>query len=140
MKTFKLEIVTPERVVYSDEVEFLSAPGKMGTLGILPNHTPLFAELTYGELKFSKNKDEIYLSIGGGFLEVTKNLVQVLVTRAVNADKLNEQEVLNAKKAAEAALKAKPTGKELVAAQAMLRQSLVDIRILRRRKRQTYSS
>jgi F-type H+-transporting ATPase subunit epsilon len=135
MKTFNLEIVTPERIVYQDEVEYLSAPGKMGTLGILPNHAALFTALSQGELKIKKNGEDIFMSIGGGFLEVTQNQVQVLVTRAVNADKLNEQEIMAAKKQAEEALKNKPSGKDLSQAQALYRQSLVDLSVLRRRKR-----
>jgi len=135
MSTFKLEIVTPERVVYKDEVDFLSAPGASGTLGILPSHAPLFSQLTEGEIKIVKDKDDIFLSIGGGFLEVSKNKVTVLVSRAVNAEKLNEQEIIIAKRQAQEALKAKPSGKELVAAQVLFKQSLVDLQILRKRKK-----
>ena len=137
MDKFKLEIITPEKIVYEDMVEFLSAPGVAGTLGILPNHAPIFAKLAQGELKIRKDKDDIYMAIGGGFLEITRNLVQVLVTRAINAEKLNEQEILKARQTAETALKAKPNADDLQAAQILLRQSLVDMQILRRRKRKS---
>jgi F-type H+-transporting ATPase subunit epsilon len=132
--TLKLEIVTPERVAYSESVDMVTVPAVTGTLGILPRHIPLFAQLTEGELKIKKGSEEIFLAIGGGFVEVTKEKVMVLVTRAVNAKELSEQEIKRAREQAEEALKQKPTGKELAAAQALLRQSLVDSRILMRRR------
>lgn len=135
MNTFLLEIVTPERIAYSDKVEMVTVPSVMGTMGVLTRHIPLFAQLTEGELKIKKGGEDIFLAIGGGFIEVTKEKVMVLVTRAVHAKELNEQEILRAKKEAETALKAKLTGKELIQAQVLFRQSLVDLRILRRRKR-----
>lgn len=131
----KLEIVTPEKIAYTDSVSMVSVPGVMGRMGILPKHASLFAQLTAGEVKITKDNDTIFLSIGGGFVEVTRDKVMVLVTRAVNAEELNEQEIVKAKKDAEEALKQKPQGKDLTAVQALYRQSLVDLGILRRRKR-----
>lgn len=134
---FLLEIITPERIVYNREVEMVTVPAVTGTLGILPRHIPLFAQLMEGELKVETGSERFYLSIGGGFVEVTKEKVLVLVTRAVHSKELNEQEIMRAKKEAEEALKNKPTGKELSDAQALLRQSIVDLKILRRRKNRT---
>lgn len=131
---FKLEIITPLSVAYTDEVEMVTVPGLMGTMGILPRHVPLFAALTEGELKIKKGSDEIFLVIGGGFIEVTKTKVVILVTRAVNYKELNESEILKAKLEAQNALKSRPTGKEMATYQTLLRQSLVDLRILRRRR------
>ncbi len=137
---FLLEIVTPERIAYSSQVDMVVAPGVKGAFGVLPRHMPLFSQLVEGEIKIKSGSDEIFLAVGGGFLEVTPEKVIVLVTRAVNARELNEQDILKAKKGAEEALKQKPTGKELVQARALLRQSLVDMQVLRRRKksRRTY--
>lgn len=134
MSLLHLEIITPERIAYDEPVDMVVVPSVMGTLGILPRHIPLFAMLIEGELKIKKGNEDYYLAIGGGFIEVTREKVMILVTRAVKAHELNEQEILRAKKEAEEALKSKPAGKDLVLAQAMLRQSLVDMRILRRRK------
>jgi F-type H+-transporting ATPase subunit epsilon len=110
----------------------------MGTLGILPKHVPLFAELVEGELKIKKANDEYYLAIGGGFIEVTREKVIVLVTRAVHAKELNETQILAAKQEAIEALKAKPTGQTYHQAQTLLRQSIVDMQILRRRKNRVH--
>lgn len=130
-----LEIITPEKVAYTDTVDMVVVPGQDGRLGILAHHIPLFAQLTEGELKIKKGDDEIFLSIGGGFVEVTKTKVIVLVTRAVNADELNEQEIVKAKKEAEEALKQKGTGTSMEAYQALYRQTIVDLRLLNKRKR-----
>lgn len=129
-----LEIVTPEAVAYSDRVNMVTVPSVSGTMGILPRHTSLFAQLVEGEVKIKKATDEIFLSIGGGFVEVTGNKVIVLVTRAVHASELNENEIINAKNQAKEALKSKPKGKEYLAASTLLRQSLVDMRLLHKRK------
>lgn len=133
--TLILEIVTPEKIAYTNSVSMVSVPGVMGRMGILPKHIPLFALLTEGEVKITKGDNVVFLSIGGGFVEVTHEKVMVLVTRAVNAQELNEQEIIKAKKDAQEALKQKPTGKELAKVQAVYRQSLVDLQILRRRRR-----
>lgn len=129
-----LEIVTPDRLAYADDVNFVTAPGISGTLGILPRHAPLFAQLTEGEIKIRKDKDEIFLAIGGGFIEVTKNKVMILVTRAVHAHELNETEIINAQKQAQDAIKNPPSVEARAAAQILLRQSIIDLKLLRRRK------
>ena len=130
-----LEIITPDRIAYSEEVDMVIVPGVMGTLGILPKHIPLFAQLTEGELKIKRGNEDFFLSIGGGFVEVTKTKVSILVTRAVNSQELNESEIIKAKTEATEALKRKPEGQDLSMARAMLRQSMVDMKVLRRRRR-----
>lgn len=130
-----LEIVTPEAIAYTDEVDMVSVPSFDGQLGILPRHIPLFAQLVQGELKIKKGTEEFYLSIGGGFIEVSRKKVTILVTRAVNATQLNEVEILKAKKEAEEALKRPSTAESKHAAQFALRQSLLDLKLINRRKR-----
>lgn len=134
METLTLEIITPQRVTYTDSsVSFISVPSETGILGILPQHTPLFAKLTEGELKIVRGKEEIYLSIGGGFIEVSHNKITILVTRAIHAQEINEQEVLEAKRKAEELLKEKPTGESLIFAQNLYRRALIDLKVIRRK-------
>lgn len=135
MSPFQLEIITPERIAYTDRVDMVVVPSEMGNLGILHNHIPLFAQLSQGELKIKKGNEEYFLAIGGGFVEVTREKVMILVTRAVKSAELSEAEILRAKKEAQEALRQKPTGSALVSAQALLRQSLTDLKILQRRKK-----
>lgn len=135
MNTFLLEIITPERIAYTDMVDMVVVPSEMGNLGILHNHIPLFAQLSQGELKIKRGNEEYFLAIGGGFVEVTQEKVIILVTRAVKSAELNEAEILQAKKEAQEAIREKPKGEALVSAQTLLRQSLIDLKILQRRKR-----
>lgn len=135
MKTFNLEIITPEKIAFQAPVDYLSVPSKEGVLGILAGHEPLFSLLSEGELKISAKGEETFLAIGGGYLEVIKDKVVVLVSNAVKADEINEQEVLIAKKRAEEALEQKPEGETLIDAQAVFRRSQIALKVLKRRKR-----
>lgn len=135
MALFSLDIITPDRVAFSDEVEMVVVPGVSGQLGILPFHTKLFTQLSEGEVKIIQQHEEIFLAIGGGFMEVAENKVLILVTRVVHADEINEQEVLAAKEQAEKILRSKPTGEALEAAHAAWQRSILELRLLRRRKK-----
>ncbi|ABZ83469.1 ATP synthase f1, epsilon subunit [Heliomicrobium modesticaldum Ice1] len=81
-KTYLLEVVTPERVVVNEEVEFTSAPGIEGSLGILADHAPMLTALTIGLLEYTKGGQTQKLTITGGFLEVADNTVTVLANAA----------------------------------------------------------
>lgn len=135
-----LEIITPERISFVDaSVTQIKVPTTSGEIGILPHHTSLFSILTSGEVKIVKGSEEVFLAIGGGFIEVHKNKVTILVTRAVHADQINEKETMEAKSRAEELLKQKPTGSALQEAQEMYRRSLLDLRVLRRRFKSSHS-
>ncbi len=66
MSSIRLDIVTAERAVYSEDVEMVIAPGVQGQLGILPHHTPLMTTLQAGELRIKKDGQEVSLAISGG--------------------------------------------------------------------------
>jgi F-type H+-transporting ATPase subunit epsilon len=132
----KLEIITPEKIAYTDEVDMVVVPSKEGMLGILPHHMPLFAALSEGELKIKKGDEEYFLSIGGGYVEVSREKVIILVTKAVHAHELNEAEITKARQKAHEDLKQKLTPESVAAARMMLRQTLVDAKIYSKRRRQ----
>ncbi|KKR02780.1 MAG: ATP synthase epsilon chain [Microgenomates group bacterium GW2011_GWB1_40_9] len=134
MDQIHLDIVTPERLAYSEDVHFVSVPTTNGTLGILPKHTNLVSQLVEGEIKIETNGKEMYLAIGGGFMEVTKDHILILVSRAYNADELNESEIKKAYVAAKEALSQKGKAADYAAAQAILRRSTVELHVLRRKK------
>jgi F-type H+-transporting ATPase subunit epsilon len=140
MATFQLDIITPERTVFSDHVELVSAPSSTGTIAILPHHVPLFTRLIEGEIKVIKPGEEYYLAIGSGFLEITPSKVTVLVTSAFRAEELNEQEILSAKKRAEEALLTRPKGDALREAQQLFMRSTIALKVLRRRRKSTLPS
>ncbi len=134
MSSFLLEIITPKKIAFSDQIEMVTASTSTGIIGVLPHHVPLFTRLVEGEIKISKSNEEIYLAIGGGFMEITKDKVIILVTEAYHADELNEEEVLAAKKRAEDALSAKPEGAALLEAQSLFKRSVIALKVLRRRR------
>jgi F-type H+-transporting ATPase subunit epsilon len=88
-----LEIVTPEQLVYSDVVDYVSVSGLDGTLGILPNHCALISMLQPGELRIGRGEDEISFAISSGFLDVRQNRIIVLVDMAEKRDEIDAQKV-----------------------------------------------
>jgi F-type H+-transporting ATPase subunit epsilon len=137
MSTFNLEIITPQRQAFSEEVDAVSVPTSRGAVGILGHHQPLFSALTEGEIKITSGSKEFFLAIGGGFMEVTKKGVSILVSRAVHADEINEAEIKKAQEAAKEAITRKVTGTELAQAQSVLRRSLLELKVYKRKNRRT---
>ncbi len=135
---FQLEIITPERTAYTDTVNALSVPTPNGTIGVLPKHVGLFTVLGEGEIKITSAAKELFLAIGGGFMEIAKDKVSILVSRAVHADELNERAIKEAHDRARDTLASKVKGEELATAQAVLRRSILEMKVIRRhRTRQT---
>jgi len=89
MANIKLEIVTAEQVVYSDDVDIVVAPSVEGQLGILPHHTPLMTILGPGELRLRKSGEELSIAISGGFMEVRPDRVIILADAAERADEID---------------------------------------------------
>lgn len=136
MATFLLEIITPERIVFSEPVVMVTLPSESGVIGILAHHIPLFTKIVEGEVKVEKNDgSDFFLAVGSGFIEVTPQKTSILVTSAYRGDELNENEILAAKKRAEDALLAKPEGDALREAQLMFTRSSIALKVLNRRKK-----
>ncbi len=134
---YLLEIVTPERAAFSREVDSVVVPTSRGSVGVLAHHVPLFSALTEGEVKITADNKEYFLAIGGGFMQVTPSKVSILVSRAYHADELNEAEIKRATDAAKTILARRVKGAELANAQGMLRRSLLEMKVLRRRRQRT---
>ena len=105
MSSIKLDIVTAERVVYSDEVDVVIAPGIEGELGILPHHAPLMTMLQPGELWVRKGGEEFLLAISGGFLEVRPDRMIILADAAERVDEIDIARAEAAKRRAEEQLR-----------------------------------
>ena len=131
---FFLEIITPERLAYKDEVDMVTAPTARGIIGVLAHHVPLFTRLLDGEVKITKGGEEFFLAIGGGFMEVTKDRVSILVTRAVHARELNEAEIKKAESRARDAISRGVKGVELQEAQSLLRRTLLEMKVIRKKR------
>ena len=133
----QLEIVTPERQVYSDEVDSVQVPGSEGELGVLPHHAPLVSTLGVGELRFRKGGVEESFAIVGGFLQVRPDKVVVLAETADMASEIDLEKAQEARREAERALETGyHEGADLAAARAALQQALLRIRVAERRHRE----
>jgi F-type H+-transporting ATPase subunit epsilon len=134
--SIRLEIVTPERVIYSDEVDAVVVPGVEGQLGILPHHAPLMTMLQPGELKVRKGGEEIYVAIFGGFLEVRPDRVIVLADAAERAEEIDVGRAEEAKRRAEQQMTNRVLSEvEKARAEAALRRSLVQLKVAERRRK-----
>ena len=136
MPNFKIDIVTAERIVYSEEVNAVTAPGIEGELGILPQHAPLMTILQAGELVVRKGNEEEIMAISGGFLEVRPDHVIVLADQAERAEEIDESRAEAARKRAEERLKdRKAEGMDLFRAEASLRRAMVRLSVAEKIKR-----
>lgn len=133
--TVKLEVVTVERVVFSDDVDVIVAPGVEGQLGILPHHAPLMTTLQPGELLIKKGGEEVSLAISGGFLEVRPDRVIVLADAAERADEIDIARAEAAKQRAEERLRQPAPGIDEARAEVALRRALMRLRVAEKRKK-----
>jgi F-type H+-transporting ATPase subunit epsilon len=140
MSPLRLEIVTAEGSIYSDDVDMVIAPGIEGQLGILPHHAPLLTMLQVGELRIKKQDEEISMALSGGFLEVMRNKVVVLADTAERADEIDLEQAEAAKRRAEETLRSGEAGVDRARAEAALRRALTRIRIAQRRRRRPSSA
>ena len=132
-----LEIVTPEKLAYRDQVDEVLVPGADGQLGILPHHTPLITTLGVGELRIRKGAAEEYFAIVGGFLQVRPDKVVVMAETADIASEIDLERALQARKDAEAALSsAYVEASDVASARAALERALLRIRVAERRHRE----
>ena len=133
-----LEIVTPERLAYSDTVDAVNLPGIEGELGVLPHHAPLVSMLGVGELRIRKGTAEESFAIVGGFLQVRPDRVVVMAETADLASEIDLEKAHQARLDAERAIEgaAHTDAPDLAAARASLQHALLRIRVAERRHRE----
>ncbi len=135
--SIQLEIVTPERLAYSDTVDAVVLPGSEGELGVLPHHAPLVSMLGVGELRIRKGGQEESFAIVGGFLQVRPDRVVVMAETADMASEIDLEKAQEARREAERAIESGyQEGADLAAARAQLQQALLRIRVAERRYRE----
>ena len=132
--TIKLEIVTPEAVVYSQDVDIVTLPAMEGQIGVLAHHVRLITPLVPGEVIVRQGSKVEYLAVGEGLLEVTGSRVSVVTNMAIAADKIDEAKVEEARQRAAARLQEKISSEEVASVNASLARSLVQLRVKRRHR------
>ncbi len=137
MSPIKVDIVTAERVVYSEDVDIIIAPGSEGQLGILPHHSPLMTTLQPGELIMRKAGEEYSLAIAGGFMEVRPDRIIILADAAERADEIDITRAELAKQKAQENITHHEAGVDISQAEASLRRALARIKVAEKRRRRS---
>ncbi|MBB5039419.1 ATP synthase F1 subunit epsilon [Prosthecobacter dejongeii] len=133
----KLEIVTPEARIFSDEVDTVVLPGFEGEMGVLPSHAPLVTTLQVGELRYTKGGKTTELAVGEGLVEVTGSTTRVLTDMALSSDEIDEKAVEEAMERAKHSLESLKHGEqqeEVAAVMAMIQRSAAQLQLKRKRK------
>jgi len=130
--TIKLEIVTPQATVYSEDVDMVTLPGVEGQMGILPHHVRLMTQLVPGEMIVRKNGQVRFLAVGQGLVEVTGDHVSIVTDMAVATENIDEAKAEEARQRAAARLREKISSAEVASVNASLARSLAQLRVKRR--------
>src|SRR4030043_2058397 len=132
-----LQIITPEKITFDDEVDQVSLPSTTGQITVLPNHIPLVTSIEAGELIYKKHQKETHLAAGFGFAQIDAQNVKVLVDLAAEEEEIEERKIEEAKRQAEEAIKQKHllSEEEYATAAANLQKALVQLKIKRRHRR-----
>jgi len=133
MATLRLEIVTPEEKIYSEDVDMVTLPGSEGELGVYPKHVPLLTALVAGELRVLQGGRESSMAIGEGFVEIKADAVSVLTDMALASEKIDIAAAEAAVERAKAAMKEDQTPEQVAAIQASLQKALAQLHVKRRR-------
>ncbi len=133
MATLKLEIVTPEAKVFSEDVEMVTLPGVDGELGIFPMHVPLMTQIVPGEVVVRKNNEDIFLAVGEGFVEIAGDHVCVLSDMAIQAGNIDEAKAEDARRRAEARLAGNLSAEDTALVQASLARAAAQLKVKRRK-------
>ena len=133
--TIKLEIVTPEAKTFSEDVDMVTLTGSDGEMGILPQHMPLMTQLVAGEITAIKDGKSIFLAVGNGFVQVTRDRVAILTDMAIQAENIDEAAAEEARKNAEARLAQKLSDEDAAMVQASLAYALNQLQVKRRHRK-----
>jgi len=133
-KTLKLQIVTPEGIAFSEDVEMVGLRAVDGQIGILPHHVRLMTQMLPGEMMVRRDGHDEFLAVGEGFVEVTGEGVTVATDMAIAAASIDEAKAEEARKRAEARLREKISAEEVASVNASLARSLAQLHVKRRRR------
>ena len=130
----KLEIVTPEATVYSEDVDMVTLPGVEGQMGVLPQHVRLMTQLVPGELIVRKDGHDDFMAVGEGLVDVNNERVSILTNMAIAVDRIDEAAAEEARQRAAARLREKISSEEVASVNASLARSLAQLHVKRRHR------
>ncbi len=130
--TLKLDIVTPDAQVYSEEVEMVTLPAAEGEMGIYPQHVPVLTQIVPGELIARKEGRDYLLAVGEGFVEITGDRVAIMTDMAIRAENIDEAKAVEAGRRAEARVAEHLDEEETAVVSSALAHSLAQLKVKRR--------
>lgn len=131
----RTDIVTAERLVFSEDADIVIVPGVEGEMGILPHHAPIMTMINPGEVLVRKGTEEFYLAVSGGFLEVKPDHVTILADAAERADEIDIARAEAAKRRAEEKLATHTVSAvESASVEAALRRALARLKVAQKRR------
>jgi F-type H+-transporting ATPase subunit epsilon len=134
-----VDVVSAEESIFSGLAEMVIVPGETGELGIHPRHAPLLTRIRPGSVRIKladKEGEEALIYVSGGILEVQPNVVTVLADTAIRGADLDEARALEAKRAAEEAIKNRSSEMDLAKAQAELAEAVAQIHAIQKLRKQ----
>ena len=132
--TLKLEIVTPDATVYSEDVHMVTLPALEGQIGVFPHHVPLVTQMVPGELIVRKDGRDTFMAVGEGMVVVTGTHVSIVTDMAVAAESIDEAKAEEARQRAAARLRDKISDEEVATVNASLARSLAQLKVKHRRR------
>ena len=134
MNSLRLKVITPRKIVIDKQVSSVTVPTADGEITILPHHTHLFSLLIEGIVKIKSEANEDDLAIGGGYLETNGKTVTILVSRAYGQDEIDRNLTNKAVEEAKHILSKSTDEKERAQAMTIIRRSVIDSKLMKRRK------
>ena len=131
-KKIRLEVVTPQRLLLSEEVDMVSAPGALGEFGVLPHHTPLLTTLHIGEVVYRKGEERHHLALSWGYSEVGPDKVTILAEVAEKAEEIDLKRAEAAEERALRRLKERGVRVDVERARVALEKARTRLRVARR--------
>jgi F-type H+-transporting ATPase subunit epsilon len=133
-ETLRLEIVTPQATVFSEDVNMVTLPGIEGEFGVYPQHVRMITQVVPGEIIVNKDGQDRFLAIGEGLVEITADRVAIVTDMAIPSDKIDEAKVEEARARAAARLQEKISDEEVASVNASMVRSLAQLQVRKRRR------
>jgi F-type H+-transporting ATPase subunit epsilon len=133
--TLKLEIVTPDAKIYSEDVDMVTLPAVEGEMGVYPMHVPLMTQIAAGELSVRKGGQDFFLAVGEGFAEITGDHVAILTDMAIKAENIDEAKAEEARQRAQARMAEKLDEEQAALVSAALAHSIAQLKVKRRQRK-----
>ncbi len=138
--TIKLQIITPEKIVYQNEVDQITAPTKDGEITVLPEHVGLLTQIVPGEIIVRKGEATHALAVTGGFMEVSKDSVNILADYAIRAEDIEVLKAQEAQRKAQKLMDERTSEQDFAIAQSEMIKAITELKVAQKRKSRTLHS